>query len=211
MSKYYDWKTVINNTELNEVVQILKKEGIVIFPTETVYGIGGNACSCNVIKKIYNIKQRPQQKALTVLVKNIQEIEKYAEIKDEIEKKIINNFMPGPITIILKKKSSSGLDTVTANNETIGVRIPDNSIIKTILEKCDFPIAAPSANISGRPSATKLEDAKKDFDGKVDALIDGGECKEKVSSTIVQVIDGKIEILREGTITVEEIKKKINM
>lgn len=209
MSKLYDWKNVIKDDELDEVVDIIKRDGIVVFPTETVYGIGGNALSENVIKNIYNIKKRPQEKALNILVKNKEEIKKYAYISNELEEEIIDKFMPGPITIILKKRKSQIPDLLTGNNDTIGIRIPDNDIVKKILEKCNLPIAAPSANISGKPSSIRLEDIKSDFDGKVDAFIDGGKCKQNISSTIVKVIDGNIKILREGIISIKDINEKI--
>lgn len=209
MSKLYDWKNVIKDGELDEVVDIIKRDGIVVFPTETVYGIGGNALSENVIKNIYNIKKRPQEKALNILVKNKEEIKKYAYISNELEEEIIDKFMPGPITIILKKRKSQIPDLLTGNNDTIGIRIPDNDIVKKILEKCNLPIAAPSANISGKPSSIRLEDIKPDFDGKVDAFIDGGKCKQNISSTIVKVIDGNIKILREGIISIKDINEKI--
>lgn len=209
MSKLYDWKNVIKDDELDEVVDIIKRDGIVVFPTETVYGIGGNALSENVINNIYNIKKRPQEKALNILVKNKEEIKKYAYISNELEEEIIDKFMPGPITIILKKRKSQIPDLLTGNNDTIGIRIPDNDIVKKILEKCNLPIAAPSANISGKPSSIRLEDIKPDFDGKVDAFIDGGKCKQNISSTIVKVIDGNIKILREGIISIKDINEKI--
>lgn len=209
MSKIYDWKNIIKDDELVDIVNIIKQDGIVVFPTETVYGIGGNALSEEVIKKIYNIKKRPQDKALNILVKNKEEIERYAYISNIIERKIIDNFMPGPITIILKKKKSEISDLLTANNDTIGIRIPDNNIIKRILEECNLPLAAPSANISGKPSSIKLEDIKEDFDNKVEAFIDGGICKQSMSSTIVKVIDGKVKILREGVISIDNINEKI--
>lgn len=209
MSKLYDWKNVIKDDELDEIVDIIKRDGIIVFPTETVYGIGGNALSENVIKNIYNIKKRPQEKALNILVKNKEEIKKYAYISNELEEEIIDKFMPGPITIILKKRKSQIPDLLTGNNDTIGIRIPDNDIVKKILEKCNLPIAAPSANISGKPSSIILEDIKPDFDGKVDAFIDGGKCKQNISSTIVKVIDGNIKILREGIISIKDINEKI--
>ena len=207
MTKLYDWKKEINIDELEEVAEIIRNGGVVIFPTETVYGIGGNALNTETIKKIYEVKKRPSSKPLSILVKDKDEIEKYAQITSEIEKKIIDNFMPGPITLVLKKKENIIPEIVTAGNDTIGVRIPNNNIIAQVLKSCSLPIAAPSANISGQPSSTKLEDVIDDFNGKVDAMIDGGECTEKVSSTVVQVVDGKVRILREGVITIEDINK----
>lgn len=104
MTKFYDWRNEIKKEELENISNIIKENGVVIFPTETVYGMGGNALSEEAIRKIYSIKERPKEKALNILVKNVSEIEKYAEITNDLERKIINNFMPGPITIILKKK-----------------------------------------------------------------------------------------------------------
>ena len=198
MTKFYDWRNEKKKEELENISNIIKENGVVIFPTETVYGMGGNALSEEAIRKIYSIKERPKEKALNILVKNVSEIEKYAEITNDLERKIINNFMPGPICKL-----------ITASNDTIGMRIPDNKIVKNILNMCEVPIAAPSANISGKPSPVKIEDTIKDFKDKVDAFIDGGICKESIPSTIVKVIDGKIEILRKGVISIEDIKNKI--
>lgn len=106
MSIYYDWKKEIKDEELKNVGKVLRSDGVVIFPTETVYGIGGNALSENAINRIYEVKKRPINKAVNIFVKDKSEIVKYAEIRNELEEKIINNFMPGPITIILRKKES---------------------------------------------------------------------------------------------------------
>ena len=210
MSKIINWKDKIDENELNEVSEVLKKDGVIIFPTETVYGIGGNATSIEVIKKIYEIKKRPENKPLTILLKSKKEIEKYAIIQSDIERKIINKLMPGPITLILKKKNGCLSDEITSGKDTIGIRMPDNEIIQKLLNKCDFPIAAPSANISGRPSNTEVQGVLEDFDGKVDLIIDGGKCKESIASTIVYVENEKIDILREGTISKEYISKIVS-
>lgn len=208
MSNYYNWKQKINENELYEIISILKNNGIIIFPTETVYGIGGNALSNQVIDRIYEVKQRPRQKAVNIMLSNKNDIEKYAEITSDIEQKIIDNCMPGPITIILKKKNDS-CNYFTAENDTIGIRIPNNKIISTILQNIDFPIIAPSANISGNPSGTDVVDIINDFENKVDAIIDGGKANLGLSSTIIQVVNNEIKILRQGKITKDEILKKI--
>ena len=208
MSNYYNWKESINENELSEIINILKNNGIIIFPTETVYGIGGNALCDEVIDKIYEVKQRPREKALNIMLASIDDIEKYAEITSELDRKIIKNFMPGPITIILKKKPNFG-NGFTLSNNTIGIRIPDNKIINSILKKLDFPIIAPSADISGKPSAVEVSDIIKNFDNKVDAIINGGRANLGISSTIVQVTNNKIKILRQGRITKDDILKKI--
>lgn len=206
MSKYFNWKNQIEKQELEQCVDTIKNDGIIIFPTETVYGIGANAISKKAVEKIYQIKQRPLNKAINIMVANTQEIEKYAIIQNDIEKKIIQNFMPGPITIILNKKPII-TDIVTAGNTKIGIRIPQNEIALEILKQCELPIAAPSANISGEESGINIEGIKDDFDGKVDIFIDGGKSKLAQSSTIVEVIDNKIVIHRQGTITENEINK----
>lgn len=208
MSNYYNWKKSINKNELKEVIKILKNNGIIIFPTETVYGIGGNALSDEVIDRIYKVKNRPRSKAVNIMVSNFNEIKKYAEITSELEEKIIKSCMPGAITLILKKKSDFG-NYFTANNNTIGVRIPNNKIINTILNNIDFPIIAPSANISGKPSGIEVNNIIEDFKNSVDAIIDGGKAHLGVSSTIIQVVNNEIKILRQGKITKEEILEKI--
>ena len=208
MYKLFDWKNEIKENELNEVIDILNENGIIIFPTETVYGIGGNATSGEVVEKVYLAKHRPRAKAVNILVKNRNEIEKYAQITSDVERKIIDAFMPGPITIILKKNDGFG-EGFTQEDNTIGVRIPDNKIINTILDRIDFPLIAPSANISDKPSGINVNQIADDFKDSVDAIIDGGDAKLGLSSTIVKVENEEIEILREGKVTKEEILEKI--
>lgn len=205
MSKYFNWINQINKQELEECSNIIKNNGIIIFPTETVYGIGANATSEQAVRKIFEIKKRPINKAINIMVANIDEIDKYAIIKNDVERKIIRKFMPGPITIILNKKSIIP-DIVTSGNSKIGIRIPDNKIALEILNRCKLPIAAPSANISGEESGINIEGIQKAFDGKVDAFIDGGTSRLAQASTIVEVIDNEIVIHRQGKITKEEIQ-----
>lgn len=206
MTKVYDWQQVINKEELADCVQTLRKGGVIIFPTETVYGIGTNAYCEESVKKIYEVKQRPGEKPLSIMVGNAEEISKYAVISNEIEEKIIKNFMPGPLTIILKKKTGI-FDYISSGKDTIGIRIPNNKMIMSILKESKLPVVAPSANISGKPSGIILEEILKDFDGKVDICINGGKAKLSEPSTIVQVIDNKPVILRHGKIKLEEIEE----
>ena len=207
-TKVFDWQNEIKENELNESVEVLKKGGIVIFPTETVYGIGTNALCESSVKRIYEVKERPDEKPLSIMVSNKGEISKYAIIENEIEKKIIDSFMPGPITIILKKKEGV-FDYISSGKDTIGIRIPNNNIMLKLLQKAEIPIVAPSANISGRPSGIIFENILKDFNGKVDVAINGGKCEISEPSTIVQVIDNEPIILREGKISLDEIKMVI--
>lgn len=210
MYKYFNWKDKINEKEIEEVVQILKSDGIIIFPTETVYGIGGNALSNKVVDKVYEAKKRPRDKAVNIMVANADQIEKYAIITSDLEQKIINKFMPGPITIILKKRPDFG-DYFTADNDTIGVRIPNQKIINEILNRVDFPLIAPSANISGKDSGIEASVIADDFKDTVDAIIDGGRAELSTSSTIVKVVNDEIIILREGTISKKEILENLSL
>ena len=205
MKKYIDLINDIDYKKLKEPVEIIKKGGIVVFPTETVYGIGANGLNKNAVKKLYEVKQRPLNKPISLLVNGTEMINKIAKDITELEYALIKNFFPGPFTIILKKKDIVP-NIVTANSNTVGIRMPANEIALKLIEYADVPIATPSANISGKPSGTNLKNIMKDFNEKVDYFIDGGPSKIGLASTIVQVIDGIPHILRKGPITEEQIK-----
>ena len=202
-TKYFNWERNINEEELKRVVNILDNDGIIVFPTDTVYGIGCNCFSTKAIKKIFIYKNRPNNKPINVLTNNYRKILSVAkEIKPK-EKELINKYMPGALTIILKKNEAVP-SLLTANLDTVGVRIPSNSIALKILESINYPLATTSANISGEESGIKLADFEVNFADKVDAIIDGGESELKVSSTIVQVDDkDNIKILRQGTLKIK--------
>ena len=206
MDKYLDLKEKIDYEKLKEPAKILRDGGIVVFPTETVYGIGANALNEEAVKNIYKIKNRDINKPLSILISNMEMINQVAENITELEYKLMKKFFPGPFTIIINKKEIIP-DVVTANKKTVGVRMPNEKIALKLIEMAGVPIATPSANISGKPSGTNIEDIKRDFKENVDFYIDGGESKIGVPSTIVQVINGVPHILRQGVITEEEIKK----
>ncbi len=208
MSKYLNLEKNPKYINLKEPAQIIQEGGIVIFPTETVYGIGVNGLNETAIKKLYEVKQRPINKPISLLVNSIEMIEKVAKDITEIEYDLIKRFLPGPLTIVLKKKDIVP-DIVTAGFDTIGIRMPENEIALKLIEYAGVPIATPSANISGRPSGTNLKAIMKDFNDKVDYFIDGGISKIGVASTIVQVIDGNPCILRKGKISEEQIKEQV--
>ncbi len=209
MTKIYNWSENINENELDNCIEVLRNGGIVIFPTETVYGIGTNAYCEKSVEKIYEIKERPEEKPLSILVSNVNEISKYAIINNSMEEQIIKNFMPGPITIILEKRPEV-FNYITSGKNTIGIRIPDNKIILKILEALKLPIVAPSANISGYPSGIELNEILPDFENKVDICIDGGKSELSESSTIVQVVDNEIKVLRQGKILKQDIENILN-
>lgn len=206
MENYIDLRNNKDYYKLQDIAKTIKAGGIVVFPTETVYGIGTNGLDEKAVKKLYEIKQRPKDKPISLLVSSIDMINKIAKDITKLEYKLIKAFFPGPFTIILKKKDIIP-DIVSANDKTIGIRMPENEIARMLVEYAGVPIATPSANISGRPSGTKLNNIIKDFEGKVDYFVDGGESKLGVSSTIVKVVDNQIHILRQGTITKQEIDR----
>ena len=204
----FDWKNGVNQNELNIVVDMLKKDELVILPTETVYGLGANACSNIACKKIFEAKGRAQDNPLIVHVSDINMIEKVACDLNEVEKKLVKAFMPGPFTLILKKSKMIS-DVASCNMDTIGVRMPSNKIINEVIRTCGFPIAAPSANISGKPSGTNVLDIKDEFDGRVNVIVDGGDSDIGIESTVVKVVDNIPVILRPGFITEDDIKKVV--
>ena len=206
---YLDFKNNTDYTKLIEHAKIIKNGGLVIFPTETVYGVGANGLNKNAIKKIYEAKQRPLNKPISLLVSNIDMIENVAKDITNIEYSIIEKFFPGPLTIILKKKETIP-DILTAGSDTIGIRMPANDIALNLINYAGVPLATPSANLSGKPSGTNLKDIIKDFDGNVDCFIDDGPSKIGLASTIVKVVDGVPHILRQGSISIDEINSVIN-
>ena len=195
----------ITENELNLAKKELEKGNLVIFPTETVYGLGANALDSKAVSKIFEVKNRASNNPLIVHLKNKDEISKYAIVNNIVEQKLIDSFMPGPFTLILEKKSIIS-DNVTAGMDTVGIRVPIDSIAHHLLDILSFPIAAPSANLSTRPSGTNVEDIFDEFKDKVSYIIDGGESRIGLESTVCKVIDGIPTILRPGFITKEDIE-----
>lgn len=205
---YYNWKENTNIEELKIVCNLIKNGEIVIFPTETVYGIGANALDEKAVGKIFMAKGRPSDNPFIVHVANKKTISEIATNISEIEQKLIDHFMPGPFTLILNKTDKIP-SVVTAGLDTVAVRMPDNVIARGIITFSGVPIAAPSANLSGKPSGTTVEDIRKELEGKVSAIIDGGESEIGLESTVVKVIDDVPYILRPGKVTPEQIKAVI--
>lgn len=204
MDNYLDLRISNDYEKLKKPAQILKSGGIVVFPTETVYGIGVNSLDKTAIEKLYTVKNRPVNKPISLLISNIEMIENVAKDILPEEYALMKAFMPGPLTIILKKKDNIS-NLLTANTNTIGVRMPANEIALNLINYAGMPIATPSANISGKPSGTNIETIMKDFGNSVDVYIDGGESKLGLASTVVQIVNGIPNILRQGVITEKNI------
>ena len=208
MTKIINFKDGIDEWELKEIKKSFEDGKLVIFPTETVYGIGANALDKTAVDSIFVAKGRAQDNPLIVHISNFDMLKDLVEEPSELEQKLIDAFMPGPFTLILKKKNIIP-DNVTCGLDTVGIRFPENKTAQAIIEYTGLPIAAPSANISSRPSGTKIDDIKDEFDGKVDIIVDGDETKFGIESTVCKVIDGVPTILRPGKITPEDIEAVI--
>ncbi len=196
---------ILKNNNLDEAVLSIQNDNLVIFPTETVYGLGANALSTKAVDKIFKAKGRPSNNPLIVHLSKKEDILKYAFIENEVEKKLIDSFMPGPFTLILKKRDLIP-NNVTCGLDTVGIRIPSNKIAIDFISKCNLPIAAPSANLSSKPSGTNVLDIFDEFKDSVPYIIDGGETNVGLESTVVKVIDNIPTILRPGYITKEDIE-----
>ena len=191
----------VDDKVLREIIDVLDNDGLIIFPTDTVYGIACNAFSDRALHKLFKVKNRSYNKPIGVLVDSNSKINLVVDNINDIEKKLIDKYFPGNLTIIFDKKSSVS-DVLTANKKTVGVRIPDNDIALKILSNYPYPLAVTSANISGRSTGTEIKDFLDDFKDKVDIIIDGGKLND-IPSTIVRVEKEEIKILRQGSLKVD--------
>lgn len=176
---------------------------VIVIPTETVYALSCNAYNEASCKKIYEIKKRPTDKHLIVLVSSYEMLNKIIEPPTILEQKIMNKFWPGPLTIIFNKKKNSSIAKFIAE-EQIAIRMTSHDLVRKIIEKANVPIVAPSANISQKETGTKIATIKKDLKD-VDYVFDDGDISSSVTSTIIKVEEDKIKVLREGKITKEEL------
>lgn len=198
---------VINSKDekaVEEAAEVLKKGGVIIYPTETLYGMGANATDSNSVKKIFEIKGRGFNKPVSIAVGSTAQAKKIAEWNEHAEK-LAKKFLPGPLTLILKlKKKNPG--ELTAGSDKIGIRIPDNPFALSLLKKIKFPITATSANKSGGREPTNAKMAIEQIGKFVDLVIDAGSCKYKKPSTVIDLTN-KPKILRIGAISKIEIEK----
>lgn len=200
-------KEEIDDGAIFEIANALKEGKLVVFPTDTVYGIGTNAYNKEACERIYEAKGRPKYKPLIVLISDIAMLKEMVEDISPIEQKMIDAFWPGPLTIKFKKKDGVLPDVVSAGDEYIRVRLINESLVHKIIKTSGVPIVAPSANLSGSFTGTKIKNIVKELGGKVDYILDCGDIESDAVSTIVQVADGKVLIIREGKIKKEELEK----
>lgn len=195
--------------QINEAAQKLKQNEVVAFPTETVYGLGGNAESDEAVLKIFEAKGRPGDNPLIVHIANREQIQSFVkEIPDQAAV-LMDAFWPGPLTIILEKKEGALSEKATAGLSTVAVRMPDHPIALAIIEASGLPLAAPSANLSGKPSPTTANHVADDLTGRITGIVDGGATGVGLESTVVDCT-GKIPaILRPGGVTKEQLEEVV--
>ncbi len=196
----------INVEELKKQAELLKEGKTVIFPTETVYGLGANALDENAVKKIYEAKGRPSDNPLIVHIYDREEVRDLAKDISNKAKIVMDKFWPGPITIILNKKDIVP-NTTSGGLDTVAIRMPSHKIARELIKQSGLPIAAPSANISGRPSPTKANHVKEEMDGRVSGIVLGGNCDFGLESTVLDLTGEVPMILRPGSITKEDLEE----
>ncbi len=195
--------TAAQESELRAAASILQDGGLVVFPTETVYGLGGNGLDEDAAKKIYAAKGRPSDNPLIIHVAAPEDAEQYA-YTNPLYYRLAAAFMPGPLTVILPRRENIPT-SVTGGLDTVAVRCPSHPVAHRLIELSGIPIAAPSANLSGKPSPTCAQDVIGDLDGRVDMILDGGDCEIGLESTIVKIEDDGIILLRPGGITYDAL------
>lgn len=194
-----------NAKELELAGSIIRNGGLVAFPTETVYGLGGNALDSGASARIYSAKGRPQDNPLIVHICDISQLDDLCHDIPNEARRLAEVYWPGPLTMILPKRDIIP-DATTAGLDTAGIRMPSHEIARALIKAAGVPIAAPSANLSGKPSTTSFEHVFRDMNGRIDAIIDGGTSDVGLESTVVEFDQGFARILRPGFITLEDIE-----
>lgn len=186
--------------------EILREGGLVAIPTETVYGLAGNALDGSVVKRIYEAKGRPSDNPLIVHICDVSQLAPLVETVPEAAKKLADAFWPGPLTMIMKKSSLIPKET-SGGLDTVAVRLPSHPVAQSVIRAAGVPLAAPSANLSGKPSPTMFCHVQEDLTGRVDALLDGGDCAVGVESTVITLTGPVPRVLRPGGITVSQLRE----
>ncbi len=192
--------------QYEKAVSLLKQGEVVAVPTETVYGLAANAFDVNAVKKIFEAKGRPQDNPLILHIGNFNMLHDITDNIPDIALKLAKEFWPGPLTMIFLRKENVPSETC-GGLDTAAVRMPDNEFTRILIEKCGFPLAAPSANTSGLPSPTSANHVFSDMNGKIPMIIDGGECICGVESTVICFEENTIRVLRPGAVTPEMLSE----
>ncbi|RHW37182.1 threonylcarbamoyl-AMP synthase [Neobacillus notoginsengisoli] len=198
-----------NNPQIKQAAKKLIQNEVVAFPTETVYGLGGNAGSDEAVEKIFTAKGRPSDNPLIIHIADRGQMDSFVTDLPEVALQLMDAFWPGPLTLILQKKEQALSEKATAGLGTVGVRMPDHPVALAILKECGLPVAAPSANSSGKPSPTTAEHVAADLNGKIAGIVDGGPTGVGVESTVLDCTSPVPVILRPGGVTKEQLEEVI--
>ena len=199
-----------NDPTFSKAVDLLVNGELVAFPTETVYGLGADATNESAVQKIFKAKGRPSDNPLIVHIGTIEEVDRYIEVVPPIARTLMETFWPGPLTLVMKAKKDVLASSVTAGLTTVGIRMPDHEVALELLRKSHLPIAAPSANRSGKPSPTKAIHVEEDLNGLIPLIIDGGQTGIGIESTVLDVTVEPPVILRPGGITKEMLETVVD-
>lgn len=192
--------------QIERGVFLLKRGGVVAFPTDTVYGLGASSTDSRAVERIYELKARPRHRALPLLLAEISQISEVAHPVPQIAWQLAYKFLPGALTLVLLKRVTVS-EIVAAGGKTLAVRVPAHPVPQALVEGLGAPIIGTSANLSGKPPALTADEVYSQFGGKIDLVIDGGPCSGGLESTIVDLTGETPRILREGAISVERIKQ----
>ncbi|WP_048828086.1 L-threonylcarbamoyladenylate synthase [Bacillus sp. B-jedd] len=198
-----------NNPQIKQAADLLAQNEVVAFPTETVYGLGGNAGNDKAVEKIFSAKGRPSDNPLIIHIAGRKQMDSFIETVPAVAIRLMDAFWPGPLTLILQKKEQALSEKATAGLSTVGVRMPDHPVALALLKECGLPIAAPSANSSGKPSPTSAVHVAADLNGKIAGIVDGGPTGVGVESTVLDCTSPIPVILRPGGITREQLEEVI--
>ena len=195
-------------SKLKDAVDVLRAGGLVVFPTETVYGLGANALDVSAVHKVYEVKGRPSDNPLIVHVSSLEDVNQFTSSIPPKGLRLAKKYWPGPLTLVLNRKNDIP-DVVTAGLNTVAIRVPDHPVTIELLKQFNGGLVGPSANISGRPSPTTVNHVLQDLEGKVDIILDAGSTNIGVESTVVDVTTDPPHVLRLGGLLIEDIEAEI--
>lgn len=214
MTKWWDVRNEpvdASHPSIIEAAKLLQSGDTVAFPTETVYGLGGDARNDTAVARIFAAKGRPQDNPLIVHIGDQRQLDQLVVACDEVSTRLMDVFWPGPLTIILPVQPYAISPLATAGLPTVAIRMPDHPIALALLQAAQCPVVAPSANLSGRPSPTCAEHVLNDLQGKIGGIVDGGPAKVGIESTVVEVVERVVHILRPGAVTAEQIEAALRV
>lgn len=207
-----DHEVTSDHPFIQEAAKLIQSGQLVAFPTETVYGLGADARNSEAVQAIYQAKGRPSDNPLIVHIANIDQLDGLIAALPQGARELMQQFWPGPLTLVLPLVEGAVSSIVSAGLSTLAVRMPDHPVALSLIEAAGVPIAAPSANLSGRPSPTRADHVLEDLEGKISGILDGGKANLGLESTVVRIYeDGRWEVLRPGGVSIEELDEIMPM